>query len=151
MMKKSTAWLLVLLLCLGAVIPASAGNTFLLTEKSISLFEGEVYQSSIVREGIYGGDAEIRYSSSKKSVATVTEDGTVTAVGKGETTITAALLRKGKQVGKAQMTVRVLRAVTKVTLNTTKLSVYDPEDPAIFSLLREEAEQYRLVLEMLEK
>lgn len=146
MMKKSTAWLLVLLLCLGAVIPASAGNTFLFTEKSISLFEGEVYQSSIVREGIYGGDAEIRYSSSKKSVATVTEDGTVTAVGKGETTITAALLRKGKQVGRARMKVRVLRAVTKVTLNTTKLSVYDPEDPAVFDLLEEEAENRVLVL-----
>ena len=146
MMRKGTAWILVLLLCLGAVIPATAANTFLFAERSISLFEGETFQTSIVREGVYGGEAEIKYSSSKKNVATVTEDGTVTAVGKGETIVTAALIRKGKQVGKAQMTVRVLRAVTKVTLNTTKLSVYDPEDPAIFSLLREEAEHQVLVI-----
>ena len=146
MKRRGLIWLLVLAFCLGTVFPAAAANTFLFSERSVSLYVGDTYRTEIIREGVYGGEAEIRYASSKKSVATVTEDGVITAVGRGETTVTASLIRKGKQVGRAQMTVKVLRAVTKVTLNTTRLSVFDPEDPAVFGLLNEEAENRVLVI-----
>ncbi|MBO4832279.1 MAG: hypothetical protein J5569_07460, partial [Oscillospiraceae bacterium] len=49
---------------------------------------------------------------------------------KGKTEIAASLMRNGKRVGLTKATVNVLRAVNKVTLNTSKLSVYDPDDLA---------------------
>ena len=146
MKKKGLVWLLVLLLSLGTVIPATAANVFLFSGKSMTLFEGESIQTVLKREGIYEGDGEITYASSRESVATVSEDGTITALKKGDTIITASLTRNGKRVGKAQVAVKVLRPVTKVTLNITKLSVFDPEDPAVFDLLQEEAEHQVLVI-----
>ena len=146
MKKKGMAWLLVLALCLGMAIPASAANVFLFSGKSVTLFEGETVQTELRREGVYEGDGEIQYASAKESVAAISEDGVITAFKKGETTVTASLIRNGKRVGRAQLTVRVQRPVTKVTLNTTRLSVFAPEDPAVFDLLQEEAEHQVIVI-----
>ena len=146
MRKKGLILLLALLVCLSAAVSAYAANVFLFTERSITLFEGETAGTALDREGVYEGDGEIVYSSAKKSIATISEEGGITAVSKGETTVTASLMRNGKRVGRAQMTVKVLRAVTKVTLNTTRLSVYDPEDPAVFDILEEETDHKVLVV-----
>ena len=145
MKKRAVAWLIVLAVCLGAV-PALAANVFLFTDKVISIFEGEIYQTTVRREGNYDGDGEIVYSSGKDAVATISRDGLLTAVSKGRTEITASLMRNGKRVGQAKATVNVLRAVNKVTLNTTKLSVYDPDDPAVAGLLKEETDHQVLVI-----
>ena len=145
MKKRAVAWLIVLAVCLGAV-PALAANVFLFTDKVISIFEGEIYQTTVRREGNYDGDGEIVYSSGKDAVATISRDGLLTAVSKGRTEITASLMRNGKRVGQAKATVNVLRAVNKVTLNTTKLSVYDPDDPAVAGLLKEETDLQVLVI-----
>lgn len=145
-MKKILSLALVLLLCLGIVVPASAANVFLFTEKAVTLFEGESVQTALRREGNYDGDGEISYASSSVSVATVTQDGTVTAVGKGQAVITATLTRGGKRISKAQATVKVLRAVKKVTLSTAGLSIYEPTDPAVTELLREDTANRVLVI-----
>ena len=106
MKKRMLIWLTALALCLAAAVPALAArtaNTFLFKEKTVTLFEGDTFQTELRREGVYDGDGEIRYSSAKESVATISEDGLITAVKKGETTLTVSLIRKGKRVGKEQM------------------------------------------------
>ena len=145
---KKKGWILVfaLLFCLCAAAPALAANTFLFAQRSFTLFAGESVQTQLTRDGNFDGDGEIVYASARESIATISEDGVITAVGKGETTVTASLMRNGKRVIRAQAAVKVLRAVTKVTLNTTRLSVHDPEEPAIFDLLNEETEYQVLVI-----
>ncbi len=145
-MKKALICLLVLLLCAGIVIPAMAANVFLFTTKSVQLFEGQTYQTEVRREGNYDGDGEVVYAATKTNVATVSEDGIITAVGKGTTEVTASLMRNGKRVGQTKVTVQVLRAVQKVTLNTVKLSVYDPDHPSVASLLKAPTENQVLVI-----
>ena len=112
MKKRAVAWLIVLAVCLGAV-PALAANVFLFTDKVISIFEGEIYQTTVRREGNYDGDGEIVYSSGKDAVATISRDGLLTAVSKGRTEITASLMRNGKRVGQAKATVNVLRSAAE--------------------------------------
>ena len=145
-MKKALSCLLVILLCAGIVIPAMAANVFLFTTKSVQLFEGQTYQTEVRREGNYDGDGEVVYAATKTNVATVSEDGIITAVGKGTTEVTASLMRNGKRVGQTKVTVQVLRAVQKVTLNTVKLSVYDPDHPSVASLLKAPTENQVLVI-----
>ena len=93
MKKRTIAWLIVLAVCLSAV-PALAANVFLFTEKVINIFEGETYQTSIRREGNYDGDGEIVYSGGKNAVATISDDGVLTAVSKGKTEIGRASCRE---------------------------------------------------------
>lgn len=138
MRKKGLAAALALILCLGLAAPALAANVFAFTEKTISVFEGESIQTALRREGSYEGDGEITFSSAKESIASISGDGTLTGVTKGQTEITATLTRNGKRVAKAQASVKVLRPVQKVTLNTTRLSVYEPGDPAVAGLLKAE-------------
>ena len=145
-MKKALTCLLVMLLCAGIVIPAMAANVFLFTTKSVQLFEGQTYQTEVRREGNYDGDGEVVYAATKTNVATVSEDGIIIAVGKGTTEVTASLMRNGKRVGQTKVTVQVLRAVQKVTLNTVKLSVYDPDHPTVASLLKAPTENQVLVI-----
>ena len=137
MRRRLLILLIAMMLCLTAAVPALAANIFMFTEKTVTLTEGGTYQTVLRREGNLDGDGEIVYASGKQSVATVTQDGMITAVGKGKTEVTALLNRNGKRVGKAVITVNVTRGVTGVKLNSAKLSVYAPDDPAVTSLLAE--------------
>ena len=146
MNRKILAAALTALLCFTAVSPALAANVFVFTEKAVTLYEGETAQTTLQREGSYEGDGEITYSSSRPAVAEVSPDGTVTAAGKGQTVIAANLIRNGKRVGRAQMTVTVIRAVKKVTLNTAGLAVYAPDDPMVAGLLEAPTDKQVIVL-----
>ena len=137
MKRKLLILAVILVLCAGMAIPAQAANVFVFTEKSVTLFEGETAETALRREGSYDGEGEITYKSAKPDVATVAEDGTITAVSRGKTEVTASLVRNGKAVVRARVAVTVLRAVTKVTLNITKLNVYEPDDPLVAPLLKE--------------
>ena len=146
MKKRLMTWALVLALLMTAAVPALAANVFMFTERAINIYEGETFRLNLRREGNYEGDGQIEYASGKASVATVSPDGVITAVSKGKTEVSASLIRNGKRVGKAVATVNVLRAVTRVTLNTTKLSVYNADDPAVISLLQEPTDHRVIVL-----
>lgn len=147
MKKRLIIWVTVLALCLTAAVPALAANVFMFAEKVINIYEGETFRTDLRREGVYEGDGELVYASGKDAVATISQDGLVTGVSKGKTEVSVSLMRNGKRVGnKATATVNVLRAVSKVTLNTTKLSVYEPDDPTVTSLLREPTEYRVLVM-----
>lgn len=124
---------LVLILCVGAAL---AANEFRFEDKSITLFEGEQSDTGFIREGACAEDGEITYASAGERIATVSADGTVTAVKKGKTTI-VAWLKNGKKTWKATMSVTVQRAVTRVTLNTSELNVYPAGDPTVAALMNE--------------
>lgn len=141
--RKRTV-LLILLLCLLPALPALAANRFAFTEKTVTIPEGEILPTTLEREGTYEGDGEIVYTSGKPTVATVDAEGNITAVSKGQTTITATMTRNGKRVGQARLNVQVLRPVMKVTLSLQKLNVYDPDDLEIAPLLNEDTD-YRVI------
>ena len=150
MMKKNgriMTVLLIILIILPTVSSLSAENEFLFTEKSIVLFEGESIETILQHEGIYT-EGEITYSSAKPAIATVSEDGVITAVNKGKTDITVTLTQNNKRAGRktAHIRVNVLRAVTGVGLDTEKLAVYEPDDPAILELMKEQPKNRVLVL-----
>ncbi len=124
MKKRLTIWVLVLAFCLTAAVPALAGNAFVFTEREITVYEDQTVQTELRRDGDYDGDGEIVYASTNEKIVTISEGGVITGVKKGEAQVSAALMRNGKRVVRTLATVTVRRAVTKVTLNTTRMSVY---------------------------
>ena len=144
MSRRFMAALAAAVICLLAVVPALAAGTFLFAERSAVLKEGETFQTTLRREGVYDGDGEIKYSSSKPEIVSVDADGLITAVSKGDAKVYASLIRKGKRVGRCEMAVKVVRPVTKVTLSTAGLKVYELSDPAVDELLLA-ASEYRVI------
>ena len=137
-MKRRTAVALIIMaVCLAAASWAAA-DTFRFAEKSVTVFEGETIQGVLEREGA-PAEGVVTWSSASSAIAGVDDSGVVTAVKKGQTTVTASV-KSGKRTWKAQMSVRVLRAVKKVTLNTQRIEVYKNDDPVIFDLLEEGTE-----------
>ena len=133
---KRKLWVLAaaLAVCLMIAIPATAANVFAFTENAISLFEGEAAETALNRDGSFA-EGEVVYSSESTKVATVSEDGTVTAVAKGKTRVFADLMQNGKRVRRASVTVQVVRRVTKVTMSRKNLVVLEPDDPSLAGLL----------------
>ena len=85
---KRKLWVLAaaLAVCLMIATAATAANVFAFTENAISLFEGEAAETALNRDGSFA-EGEVVYSSESTKVATVSEDGTVTAVAKGKTRV----------------------------------------------------------------
>ena len=137
MRKRWTGILMaVVALCL-MISPAALADTFAFAEKNVTMFEDETLMPELIREGAPEGEGELSFRAGNAKVASVDEDGTLTALQKGQTQITATL--KGeKKTWKASMNLTVLRRVTNVTLSTKGLTIYEPEDPAIVDLIKED-------------
>ena len=144
MKRRWFAVLIMIALCAGLALPATAADVFAFTERSITLFEGDTFVTELRREGAYDGDGEITYTASTKAV-TVSEDGVITGEKKGNATVTATL-KNGKITRRATMEVKVARRVQKVTLSTKNLTIYEPADEAVAGLLKEETEHQVIVL-----
>ena len=145
-MKRGLGWfLLILFAAVMAAGTALAEREFAFTEKEISLFEGDAYLPEWIRNGDAAQDGEMTFTSSNPKAASVSADGEITALLKGRTTINATL-KVGKKTWKAALPVTVARRVTRVTLSTKNLAVYDPSDPAVAGLLKEPTEHQVLVL-----
>lgn len=99
-MKKFISFLLILALCIPLISPCEVyGATKInLNKTKIELHEGETYTLKLK-----GATGTVKWSSSKKSVATVSSKGKVKAVKKGKATITATYKNK-----KYKCTVNVL-------------------------------------------
>ncbi len=140
-MKKRllTALLLALGICLLAVGSAMAADVFRMTEKEVTVFEGDTWQAELLREGAPAEEGTITWTSRNPKAATVDSDGLVTGVLKGKATISAEL-KIGKRTWKAQVTVKVARRVTNVTLVTEKLATFAFDDPIILDVLEEAPE-----------
>ncbi|MBR4458505.1 MAG: Ig-like domain-containing protein [Clostridia bacterium] len=106
---------------------AAADQDFTFAEREFSVFEGETLQLNLLRQG-NALDGEVTWTSSSQKNATVTPEGLVTAVLKGDVTITAACKSNGRNYS-ARVTVHVLRAVTEVAVEEKNLTIYAPDDP----------------------
>lgn len=88
---------------------------------------------SLIRQGNCAADGELTFVSGRENIATVDENGVVTGLTKGQSTITATL-KTEKRTWKASVTVTVARAVTDIAVNETSLTLYDAADPLISHL-----------------
>ena len=144
MNKKILAALVLVLALTLAAAAALAADTFAFEKKSLNLFEGETVQPVLVRSGV-PEEGEPVFTAAKASVLAVSEDGTITGLKKGDSVLRAKLT-VGKKSWTATLNVKVLRAVTKVTLSTSKLQTYSPTDERISGLLEEEPEGNVIVI-----
>ena len=112
MKRKLLAMLMVVALCLTAALPALAADVFKFAETPLRMFEDEQVAPVLLREGSFA-EGEVVYTIENTRIATVTEDGTVIPVTKGNTKLTAALKKDGKTVRRAEVQVQIRRRVTK--------------------------------------
>ena len=103
--------------CTFTVLVPLSGLSF--DKTSIQLFDGQTAQLSVImtpNDATLKGD--IKWNSSNTSVATVTNDGLVTAIKKGTTNITASVDGYA-----ATCSVEVLASVTGISLNKTSATL----------------------------
>ena len=143
-MKKLIILLIIAALACLAVPAMAAGDGIAFDMSVSAINEGETLQTVLTREG-EAADGEVTYTSSNPKMATVDENGLVTAVKKGRVVITAAV-KGAKKTYKAQLKLDIVRPVTAVTVNESKLEVYAASDAKVASLLtaRENAEENEL-------
>lgn len=126
-----------LVLLLGAAALADADFTF--QEHQISIFEGDVITIPLNRSGM-AAQAEVTWTSSNTKAATVDENGTVTGLNKGTTTIKATCKVNGVyKTTTANLTVQ--RAATGLEVNEKNLTVLQPDDPTLAGLLTMEFDE----------
>ena len=101
--------LCVSLLC-GVTAMAEA-DRFQFEKTNLTVFEGNTLELSLIRQGNCAADGELTFVSGRENIATVDENGVVTGLTKGQSTITATL-KTEKRTWKASVTVTVARAAS---------------------------------------
>ena len=109
---------------------ALAENKFYFDKTYSTVFEGEMLQLELIREGECADDGQLTFTSSNKRAVTVDEDGVVYGVGKGSATITATL-KGAKRTWTAKLTVTCARAATEVRVKEEGLQLYGVYDPLL--------------------
>ena len=108
-------------------------DRFQFEKTNLTVFEGNTLGLSLIRQGNCAADGELTFVSGRENIAAVDENGVVTGLTKGQSTITATL-KTEKRTWKASVTVTVARAVTDIAVNETSLTLYDAADPLISHL-----------------
>ena len=146
MIKKIILTLMLAVMVFTLAMPALADENVFQFDKTITtLFVGESLQTELQRAG-NGANGDVAYTSSAYKVATVDENGVVTGLKPGTTTITA---RAGKY--KATIRLTVAKAVETMELDTEKIIVFPQEHPAINMAVVQIPEDVTPVLIMREK
>ena len=150
-MKKVLIPLLIAALLCVTVSALAAGDKCAFDATVNTVNEGETLQTVLNLEGSPVG-GEVTYASSDQSVATVDANGVVTGVKKGKAVITAAVATEQKTY-RAQLKLTVARKASSVTVDTSKLPVFSPDDERLAGLLaqRENAEENAVQLQELEQ
>lgn len=140
---------LIILLTIAALVcltffAMAAGDGIVFDTSVDAINEGETLQTELTREGM-AVDGEVTYTSSNPKMATVDDNGLVTAVTKGRVVITA-IVKADKKSYKAQLKLNIVRPVTAVKVNAAKLPVYDTADERVapFLTMRENTEENEL-------
>ena len=115
--------LLILALVCTCAVCAAEGNTLKFDRNVNVVFEGETLQTVLTREG-EAAEGELTYASSNTKAATVDENGVVTGVAKGSTTITATVVN-GSKTFRAQLSVAVARKAQSIDVDIAKLPLYE--------------------------
>lgn len=118
---------------LCGVTAMAEADRFQFEKTNLTVFEGNTLELSLIRQGNCAADGELTFVSGRENIATVDENGVVTGLTKGQSTITATL-KTEKRTWKASVTVTVARAVTDIAVNETSLTLYDAADPLISHL-----------------
>lgn len=92
-------------------------ETVKLTYSGISLMAGDEMQLNAIITPQNAKDKSVQWTSSDEKVATVSSDGTVTAIGYGEAVITCTAMDRGKIYGSCK--VSVVYCVSKIELDQT--------------------------------
>ncbi len=135
MRKRLVITVLVFLMCMLATVPAMAADVFRYAEDPI-VYVDYSFTPELLRDGQFA-EGEVVYSITGNA-ATVDENGTVTGVKPGQGTLKAELMKDGKVLRRATAMVTICRKVTKVTLNTEGLQVFNPDDETILALLNQD-------------
>lgn len=143
-MKKLMILLIIAALVCVTFTAMAAGDGIAFEKNAEAINEGETLQTVLTRMG-EAESGEVTYTSSNPKMATVDENGLVTAVLKGRVVITAAV-KGAKKTYKAQLKLTILRPATSVTVKTDKLPIFAATDEKVASLLtaRENAEENEL-------
>ena len=145
-MKRAIGGLLIaILLSLLTVCPGLADSNLGFTAKGFTIFEGDSWTPELSGTLLPAEQGELTLTVGDKKIASVDQNGVITGLKKGQTKVTATL-KRGKKTWKAQATLTVARRVTKVTLTTKGLSIYDAADPVVSSVLRERTEHQVIVM-----
>ena len=115
--------LLILALVCTCAVCAAEGNALKFDRNVNVVFEGETLQTVLTREG-EAAEGELTYASSNTKAATVDENGVVTGVAKGSTTITATVVN-GSKTFRAQLSVAVARKAQSIDVDIAKLPLYE--------------------------
>lgn len=99
--------------------PAPSGVTLNKTELSLFVDASETLTATVAPED--ASDKNVTWESDDDTIATVTPDGTVTAVGPGQTIITATTSDRNRT---ATCTVTVTQPVSSITLDKTELPLF---------------------------
>ena len=134
MKKRLLIALSVFLLCMLAVMPAMAADVFRFAEDKVQVYVDDTVTPELLQDGKFA-EGEVTYSVKGKA-CTVDENGTVTGVSPGELYLTASLSQNGKVVKTTSTRIVVCRKVSKITLSTKDLQVYDADDEKILPLLK---------------
>ena len=134
-MKRLIPLLLSVLVLLGCMSGAAlAENKFYFVKAVNTVFENETLQLELIREGDCAQEGELTFKSSSKKIATVDEEGVVSGLAKGQSTITATL-KVGKKTWTASLTVTVARKVESIEVTGTSLKTYNAWDPLVADAL----------------
>lgn len=144
MRRTVVSFLTLALLSLCLTAAGAEGNIMKFAEKEMVVFVGETLQTELTREGI-PAEGTLTYTSSNEKAAAVDENGLVTGLAKGKTTITA-VAQTEKKAYRTQMNVTVAQKVTSVEVNTKKLALYEAADPAVSGLLEADGEDLPVLL-----
>ena len=137
-MKKFWKIVMLTVLCVSLLCGVTAmaeADRFQFEKTNLTVFEGNTLELSLIRQGNCAADGELTFVSGRENIATVDENGVVTGLTKGQTTITATL-KTEKRTWKASVTVTVARAVTALP----------PRDRQDLLQTAEKAEDHRVVL-----
>ena len=97
-----------------------------LNNNSLSLFEGEKYQLITTVFPSNANDKKINYYSNNGSIALVDNDGLVTAIKEGKTTIVAK--SKNGKLAECEVTVKKVNVLpTEITLSSTSMTLIESE------------------------
>ena len=147
-MKKMLSFLIVLAIMVASVtvFALAESDRFVFDRSVTEVFVGDTLTLTMERAG-NASEGTVTYKSSATQNATVDENGVVTGLKKGQTTITATLENNGRSF-RATITLTIKQRVEKVSLDETRVTLHDATEEQIAALLTQTTTERVLVVPM---
>ncbi len=147
-MKKMLSFLIVLAIMVASItaFALAEGDRFAFDRSVTEVFVGDTLTLTMERAG-NASEGTVSYKSSATQNATVDENGVVTGLKKGQTTITATLENNGRSF-RANITLSIKQRVEKISLDETRVTLHDATEAQIAALLTQSTTERVLVVPM---